>query len=153
MYPEPAPPERLDQLEALIERWLTGQVDENPAVESVELVEDGRRWFIRLRGEAKAHFSALLTLDQRTLRYESFLMPAPEENHAQLHEHLLRRNRKLYGLALTIGEEDGIFLVGQLDVRFVDEAELDRILGSLYACTEQFFGPAVRIGYASRLGG
>ena len=32
----------------------------------------------------------------------------------------------------------------------VDHDELDRILGSLYAWTEQFFRPALRIGFASR---
>jgi hypothetical protein len=32
----------------------------------------------------------------------------------------------------------------------VSEDELDRILGSLYAWVEQFFRPALRIGFASR---
>ena len=41
-------------------------------------------------------------------------MPAPEENHEQFYEHLLRRNLKLYGAAFAIGEEDAVFLVGQL---------------------------------------
>jgi hypothetical protein len=152
---EPVAPDDLARLEALIDAWLAVQLDENPVVAAVdrETDPDLRRWYVRLVGEQKATFSVWLTLDQRTLRYETYLMPAPEENEGQLYEHLLRRNRKLYGAALTIGDEDGIFLVGQLDVRHLDEDELDRIIGSLYASTEQFFRPAMRIGYASKFRG
>jgi hypothetical protein len=76
-------------------------------------------------------------------------MPAPIENQAAFYEHLLRRNLKLYGAAFAVGAEDAIFLIGQLGVATLDEAELDRVLGSLYAWVEQFFRPAMRIGYAS----
>ena len=57
---------------------------------------------------------------QRTLHYETYVMPAPEENQGALYEHLLRRNRKLYGAAFAIGDEDAVFLVGQLAVAAVD---------------------------------
>jgi hypothetical protein len=109
-----------------------------------------RRWFIRVHGEQKDVFSIWFHLRQRTLHYETYVMPAPEENHAQLYEHLLRRNLKLYGAAFAIGDEDALYLVGQLDHRAVDDDELDRILGSLYQWTEQFFRPALQIGFASR---
>ena len=69
------------------------------------------------------------------------------------YEHLLRRNRSLYGAAFAIGDEDAAFLVGQLDNAAVTDDELDRILGSLYAWVEQFFRPALRIGFASRFSG
>ena len=41
-------------------------------------------------------------------------------------------------------------LVGQLPVTAIDEAELDRIVGTTYATVEQYFRPAMRIGYASK---
>jgi hypothetical protein len=77
-------------------------------------------------------------------------MPAPEENHAALFEHLLRRNRKLTGLQLEIGEEDAVFLRGSLPVTAITDAELDRILGSMWAAVKLVFRPAMRIGYASK---
>jgi len=40
--------------------------------------------------------------------------------------------------------------VGQVPFHTIDEGELDRILGSLYVYTEQFFRPAMRIGYESK---
>jgi hypothetical protein len=153
VHPPPSPPEQLDAVERVIDDWLAAQVVDNPAVAGVEREPNERRWFVRLVGEEKATFSARFELDQRTLRYESYLMPAPEENEEATFAHLLRRNLGLYGLALAIGPEDAVFLVGQLDVRQVDEDELDRVLGSLYAATEQFFRPAMRLGFASRFPG
>lgn len=150
--PDPVSAAELARLDSLIEAWLDRQGAENPSVASVERVEGARRWYVRLEGEEKSVFSALFTLSERTLQYESHLMPSPEEERARLFEHLLRRNRGLYGLALAI-DDDGIFLQGRLDLRHLDESELDRVLGSLYAATEQFFRPAMRIGFGSEFRG
>ena len=151
----PFGPDRLDELEARIDAWLAVQQEENPVVAAVERdVGSGeRRWFVRVHGEQKDVFSIWFHLQQRTLHYETYVMPAPEENHAAFYEHLLRRNLKLYGAAFAIGDEDAVFLVGQLANEAVDEDELDRIFGSLYAWVEQFFRPALRIGFASRFSG
>ncbi len=147
---EPASADELDALEGRIDAWLAEQLAENPVVSAVDRGDPGeRRWYVRLAGEQKETFTVWFTLGQRTLHYETYVMPAPVENHAQLYEHLLRRNLKLYGAAFAVGAEDAIFLVGQLGVRALDETELDRVLGSLYAWVEQFFRPAMRIGYAT----
>jgi hypothetical protein len=152
---EPSSDAELDALDARISAWLDEQLAENPVVAAVERdTESGeRRWFMRVRGEQKDVFTIWFTLRQRTLHYETYVMPAPEENHVAFYEHLLRRNLKLYGAAFAIGEEEAIFLVGQLANAAVDEDELDRLLGSLYQWVEQFFRPALRIGFASRFGG
>ena len=75
---------------------------------------DERRWYVRLRGEDKDFTTVWLTLGQRTLRYETYVMPAPEENEAALYEHLLRRNERLVGAHFSIGVEDAVFLRGEL---------------------------------------
>jgi Putative bacterial sensory transduction regulator len=155
MTQRPASEAELDALAARIESWLDRQRADNPVVAAVERDEESgeRRWFVRVTGEQKDVFTIWFHLRQRTLHYETYVMPAPEENHAAFYEHLLRRNNRLYGAAFAIGEEDAIFLVGQLGNDVVDDEELDRILGSLYAWVEQFFRPALRIGYASRFSG
>jgi len=141
----------LAELEALIDAWLAEQLDENPVVAAVERGEPSeRRWYVRVHGESKDVFTIWFTLRQRSLHYETYVMPAPEENEGEFFEHLLRRNRKLHGAAFCIGEEDAVFLAGALPFHAVDEGELDRILGSLYAYVEQCFLPALRIGFASR---
>jgi hypothetical protein len=146
----------LDALESRIDAWAQASLADPdlPMIAAVDRGEPGeRRWYIRVHGEEKDVFTIWLTLGQRTLSYETFVMPAPEENHAAFYEQLLRRNRKLFGAAFCIGEEDAIFLAGQLANSSIDDDELDRILGSLYEWTERFFRPALRIGFASRFGG
>lgn len=143
--------EELDAVEARIDTWLEAEQAENPVIAAVDRDEgEARRWFVRLRGEQKDTFTIWFTLRERTLHYETYVMPAPEENHQQLYEHLLRRNLKLYGAAFAIGEEDAVFLVGQLPVAAIDEHELDRILGSMFAYVERCFRPALRIGFSSQ---
>lgn len=151
----PSTPEELAALETRIDTWLSGELEGNPAVAAVERdTESGEtRWFVRMHGEEKSVFTVWLTLRQRTLHYETYVMPAPEENQAQLYEYLMRHNNKLYGAAFAIGDEDAIFLMGHLGNEAIDEEQLDRILGSMYAWTEQHFRPAMRIGFASRFKG
>ena len=46
---------------------------------------------------------------------------------------LLRRNERLVGAHFSIGIEDAVFLRGELPVVALTEAELDRVIGTLYA--------------------
>jgi hypothetical protein len=151
----PSSVDELDELEARVDAWLAVQLDENPVVAAVERdVESGeRRWFVRIRGEEKDVFTIWFTLRQRTLHYETYVMPAPEENQGQLYEHLLRRNQHLSGAAFAIGVEDAVFLVGRLANDAITDDELDRVLGTLYEWVERSFRPAMRIGFASRFKG
>ena len=149
-----ARPDDLDALEARIDAWLARSLEENPIMVAVDRGEPGeRRWYVRLAGEEKDFTTIWFTLRQRTLHYETYVMPAPEENHERFYEHLLRRNLKLFGAHFAIGAEDAVFLVGQFPVAAVDDDELDRIVGTVFSAVEQFFRPALRIGYASRFGG
>ena len=106
-----------------------------------------------MTGEAKDVFTIWLHLRQRTLRYETYLLPAPEENAERVYERALRNNHELYGVAFTIGEEDAIFLRGHLPAEAVTDAELDRVLGSLYALTERYVRTLLNLAFESRLKG
>ena len=139
----------LERLHALIADWLARELAENEVVAAVDVeAGDRRRWFVRLHGEEKASFTIWFTLRQRTLHYETYFLPAPQRGHQALFEHLLRRNGKLYGASFSVGEEDAIFLSGQIANESIDELELDRILWSMYAYVEQCFVPALEIGFS-----
>lgn len=149
----PTPPHELDRLEAMIDGWLATQLAENEAVLAVERGEAGeRRWYVRLAGEVKSVFSVWFVLGQRSLAYETYLLPAPEENQAAVYEYALRRNASLYGVAFTIGDEDALYLIGELPNERIDAVELDRVLGTVYLATEQFFTPVLHLAFASRFG-
>jgi hypothetical protein len=150
---EPASEAELDEIEARIDAYLAAELEANPVMVAVDRADPPvRRWYVRLEGEEKDFTTVWLTIAQRTLQYETYMMPAPEENHALLYEHLLRRNLGFNGAAFAVGDEDAIYLRGQLPVDAVTDGELDRIIGSLYAYVEQCFRPALRIGFASRFG-
>ena len=150
----PATSEELDALEARIDAWLAAEAAENPTIDAVERGERAvghqqRLWYVRWLGEEKDVWTAYWTINQRTFRFETYLMPAPEENEGAFYEHLLIRNRELTGMNLEIGDEHAIFLAGSLPVKAVTEDDLDRVLGSMWAYVERVFRPALRIGFAS----
>ncbi len=146
--------DELDALEVFVDSWLRAALLDSVVIDAVERGEDDeRRWYVRIHGEEKDVWTIWFTLGQRTLRYETYLTPAPEENHARFYKHLLRRNRQLTGLKLEIGEEEAVFLSGAMAVAHVTAEALDSVLGSMYAAVELIFRPAMRIGYASRFRG
>ncbi len=142
--------EGLSELVEVIKEWLGAQLRTKTMVQSVEYNHEERRWYVRISGEEKDNSMILLTLGQRTLHYETYVMPAPEENKSDFFEYLLRKNQKLYGAAFGIGKEDAIYLTGQVSNQIVKEETLDRILGTLYSAIELCFRPALRLGFASR---
>ena len=147
---ERASTEELAALTQMIQRWTQKEQETNPLLAAVDYDPDLARWYVRMRGEEKAIITVWLTLRERTLHYETYFMPAPEENVEQCYEYLLRANMNLFGLRFAIGLEDAVYLVGQMPLSAIDEAELDRIVGPTYAYSERYFRPAMSIGYASK---
>jgi hypothetical protein len=147
-------PPTLEEYETSVTSWLHAMAEENPAFEAVDRGEPGDgnepRWYVRLKGEEKEHITIWLTLGQRTLRYEAYVLPAPQENVAAVHESAMRRNDKLVGAHFAIGVEDALFLRGELPLVALNEPELDRIIGSLYAYVEAAFPSLIRLAFASK---
>tara|TARA_B100000953_G_scaffold279353_3_gene255454 strand:- start:1354 stop:1827 length:474 start_codon:yes stop_codon:yes gene_type:complete len=142
--------EGLSELSEIIKGWLDAQLSTKTVVQSVEYSHGDRRWFVRISGEEKDNSMVLFTLGQRTLHYETYVMPAPEENKSDVFEYLLRKNQKMYGAAFVIGTENAIYLTGQVSNQIIKEDTLDWILGTLYSAIELCFKPALRLGFASR---
>lgn len=145
----------LERLAHELDAWLAdlaataGSVVEAAARD----VEDDRRWYVRMAGREKEHITIWLHLGQRTLRYEAYVMPAPEENHAALYELMLRRNEQLVGVHFAIGVEDAVFARGDLPVAAVTRDEFDRVIGTLFETVDTNFTSFLRIGYAGRFTG
>ena len=142
----------LAELEALIDAWLAEQLDENPVVAAVERGEprSGAGTSGCTAREGRLHASGS-RCGQRTLHYETYVMPAPEENHARSSTSTCcAATASSTGWRSASARRTRCSWRGQLPFHAVDEGELDRILGSLYAYVEQCFRPALRIGFASR---
>ena len=78
--------DRLSDLRRRIDEWLEEMAADNPVIAAIDrgTSDDTSlgepRWYVRMRGEEKDFTTVWLTLGQRTLRYETYVMPAPEEN-------------------------------------------------------------------------
>ncbi|MEY4025195.1 MAG: hypothetical protein RL278_463 [Actinomycetota bacterium] len=141
----------LARIERQIDEWLSRAKANNDLILAIDRsTEQEIRWYVRMSGEEKEFTTVWLTLGQRTLRFETYVMPAPEENAQVLYETLLRRNEKLVGAHFSIGQEDAVFLRGEIPLAALNEQELDRLIGTLYSTVEQSFGSLIRIGFASR---
>ena len=141
----------LDRIEALIDATLQAAFAEIDAVAAVERGDiEQPFWYVRIDGESKQHFSAEYTLGQRTLVVESYFMPEPDENREAVFEHLLSRNKSMHPLHFVIGSENAVYLRGQVENRHVDADMVDRMLAAVFEYTEQFFVPAMRLGFGGR---
>jgi hypothetical protein len=142
--------EELVRLEGQVDGWLNELEAAYDHIVAIDRSTDGEvRWYVRMSGEDKDFTAVWLTLGQRTLKYETYVMAAPEENQEQLYENLLRRNDRLVGAHFSIGFEDAVFLRGETPTSHVSLDELDRVLGTLYAEVERCFRSLLRIGFAS----
>ncbi|MEC9225315.1 MAG: YbjN domain-containing protein [Actinomycetota bacterium] len=149
-------PSDVADLVTLIDNWLNEFAG---AGEHVLAIDRGTsdetsfgepRWYVRLAGESKEIVTIWLTLGQRTLRYETYVMPAPEDNAAELADQLLRRNDRLVGAHFSVGHEDAIYLRGAIPDSAVTTDELDRVVGTLYQTVEHAFPALIRLGFARR---
>lgn len=144
-------PAALAAVQDSIDAWLADLDAAHDHILAVDRTDDGGvRWYVRMRGEDKEFTTVWLSLGQRTLRYETYVIPAPEENAGELYEHLLRRNNTLVGAHFSIGVEDAIFLRGEMPLAQLTFDELDRVIGTLYAQVEQCFQMLLRIAFRSR---
>lgn len=155
--PEAGPPPdqfRADSV-ALLESWTAGLGRDHPVVTSVERDAEVDRWYVRTRSEAKTVTTVWFTVRERTLHFESYFLPTPEDNAVAVYEYLLRANARLYDMRFSIGPEDATYLSGVVPLQGLlagGSAELDRLLGSVYAASEECFPTAARLGFPARFG-
>jgi hypothetical protein len=139
----------LDAAHDLIDAHLNGPVREQPSVQHVEYDPELRRWYVRFGCDGRDAATIYFDLHQRTLRYELYFLPAPEDpaRVARLHAWLLRRNHDLYGARFSTGPDGDVYLTGRVALEHLSDEELDRIVGVLFELTERWFQAAVTIAY------
>lgn len=141
----------LSLIEANIDTWLEKLRAENLAILAVDRDEtDLLRWYVRLAGEEKEFTTVWLTLGQRTLKYETYVLPWPPENRDAVYELILRANDTLTGVHFSVGDEDAVYLRGELVLTALNEEELDRVIGTCYHTVERYFPMLIKLAFASR---
>lgn len=144
--------EERETVVATIDAWIARELEADSPLVAAERIEvtDGtasHRWLLRFEGDEKDVITTWLTFHQRTLHYETQLMPFPEANALEVLTYLLRRNAALIQMSFAFGPEDGLYLVGRSPAHLVDDEELDRIAGCSLLYVDDHFPTAMTLGF------
>jgi hypothetical protein len=106
---------------------------------------------VELPGERKLKTNTIMIVNQHAVRIEAFVCRKPDENFEGVYKFLLRRNRKLYGVAYTLDNVGDIYLVGRMALHAVTPDEIDLVLGQVLAAVDQDFNTLLELGFRSSI--
>ncbi|MEV5836405.1 YbjN domain-containing protein [Nocardia sp. NPDC052112] len=127
-------------------------IDETLREREIEYTQPSPATFVViLPGERKLATTVMLTVGKHGLRIESFVCRKPDENFEGVYKFLLRRNRRLYGVAYTLDRVGDIYLVGRIATHAVTPDELDRIFGQILEAVDADFNVLLELGFAESI--
>jgi hypothetical protein len=106
---------------------------------------------VELPGERKLKTNTILSVGTQAVRVEAFVCRKPDENFEGVYRFLLRRNRKLYGVAYTLDNVGDIYLVGRIALHAVTPEEIDLVLGQVLAAVDQDFNTLLELGFRTSI--
>ncbi|MCP2290342.1 YbjN domain-containing protein [Nocardia amikacinitolerans] len=127
-------------------------IDQTLRDREIEYTRPGEDVFVVvLPGERKLKTTLMLTVGKHGVRIESFVCRKPDENFEGVYKFLLRRNRRLYGVAYTLDRVGDIYLVGRIATHAVTEDELDRVFGQVLEAVDSDFNTLLELGFAESI--
>ena len=105
---------------------------------------------VELPGERKLKTNTILTIGKHSVRVEAFVCRKPDENHESVYRFLLKRNRRLYGVAYTLDNVGDIYLIGRMALDSVTADEIDRFLGQVLEAVDEDFNTLLELGFSAR---
>src|ERR1700759_1954856 len=106
---------------------------------------------VELPGERKLKTNTILSIGEHSVRVEAFCCRKPDENFEGDYQFLLKRNRRLYGVAYTLDNVGDIYLVGRMALESVTTDEIDRILGQVLEAVDADFNTLLELGFKSSI--
>ena len=106
---------------------------------------------VELPGERRLKTNTILTIGEHSVRVEAFVCRKPDENHEAVYRFLLKRNRRLYGVAYTLDNLGDIYLVGRMALASVTADEIDRVLGQVLEAVDDDFNTLLELGFSTSI--
>jgi hypothetical protein len=106
---------------------------------------------VELPGERKLKTNTILSIGEHSVRVEAFVCRRPDENFEGVYRFLLKRNRRLYGVAYTLDNVGDIYLVGRMALDSVTSDEIDRILGQVLEAVDSDFNTLLELGFSTSI--
>jgi len=111
----------------------------------------GPTFVATLPGVKKLKTNVALAVGTHAVSISAFVARCPEENNDSVHEWLLEKNRRMYGVAFSIDQFGDIYLTGRVSLKAIDDEELDRLLGSVLEYSDESFNPILEMGFLSAM--
>jgi hypothetical protein len=106
---------------------------------------------VELPGERRLRTNTILTIGEHSVRVEAFVCRKPDENNEGVYRFLLKRNRRLYGVAYTLDNVGDIYLIGRMALHSVTADEIDRVLGQVLEAVDTDFNTLLELGFRSSI--
>lgn len=106
---------------------------------------------VELPGERRLKTNTILSIGEHSVRVEAFVCRKPDENHERVYRFLLKRNRRLYGVAYTLDNIGDIYLVGRMALDSITPDEIDRVLGQVLEAVDNDFNTLLELGFRSSI--
>ena len=127
-------------------------IDETLREREIEYTHPSQETFVViLPGERRLKTTVMLTVGKHGLRIESFVCRKPDENQEGVYRFLLKRNRRLYGVAYTLDNTGDVYLVGRIPLESVTAEEIDRVLGQVLEAADSDFNTLLELGFRSSI--
>ena len=106
---------------------------------------------VSLPGERRLKTNTILSIGEHSVRVEAFVCRRPDENFEAVYKFLLKRNRRLYGVAYTLDNLGDIYLVGWMANASVTADEIDRVLGQVLEAVDADFNTLLELGFRTSI--
>lgn len=106
---------------------------------------------VAVPGERRLITNTIFTVGDHTVRVEAFICRKPDEDFEKVYRYLLRRNRRLFGLAYTLDNLGDIYLIGRIALESVSPDVIDGILGQVVQAVEADFNMLLELGFHSSI--
>lgn len=106
---------------------------------------------VTLPGEKKLKTVVSLRVGEHDLSVSAFVIRNADENHAEYHRFLLRRNLRMRALAYAIDSAGDVYVTGRFALAGVDADRLDEILGGVLEAADQPFNEMLLIGFRTSM--
>ncbi len=137
-------PTRDEVVQLVLDTLTAAEVEHEPGGRPGEVVAT-------LPGEHKLRTTVSLLVGDHSLSASAFVVRHPDENEAEVHRWLLRRNARLTGIAFAVDGEGDVYLVGRLPLVGVTPDTLDALLGALLQTADSSFDPLLALGFLSSM--
>ena len=106
---------------------------------------------VELPGEKKLQTPCRFDIGKHALEVHAFVCRKPDENFEGVYRFLLKRNRRLYGVAYTLDNVGDIYLIGRMALHSVTPDEIDRVLGQVLEAVDNDFNTLLELGFRTSI--